>query len=150
MTDAGEIVVGNIQTCMRELKSLVNYNRPVVPSNDESLWEIFKDKMRETVVCFEAFRQNMETEKLRGAQSCLEEADTKLKAWAGRSAVLYNPTRGDLAPVLLYCKQVIVWLLEHLSEVSVGSVAADVVEQHARMPAMVEMRALLGRLDALK
>jgi len=29
-------------------------------------------------------------------------------------------------------------------------VTAGVVEQHARMPAMVEMRALLGRLDALK
>ena len=31
-----------------------------------------------------------------------------------------------------------------------GWVSAGVVDQHARMPAMVEMRALLGRLDALK
>ena len=31
-----------------------------------------------------------------------------------------------------------------------GGVTAGVVGQHARMPAMVEMRALLGRLDALK
>jgi len=31
-----------------------------------------------------------------------------------------------------------------------GWVSAGVVEQHARMPATAEMRALLGRLDALK
>jgi hypothetical protein len=31
-----------------------------------------------------------------------------------------------------------------------GWVSAGVVEQHARMPTIVEMRALLGRLDALK
>ncbi len=31
-----------------------------------------------------------------------------------------------------------------------GWVTAGVVEQHARMPPMVEMRALLGRLDALR
>ena len=31
-----------------------------------------------------------------------------------------------------------------------GWVSVGVVDQHARMPAMVEMRALLGRLDALK
>ena len=89
-------------------------------------------------------------ENLRRGKKSLEEADTKLKTWAGGSAVLYNVERGDLAPELLRCKRLVAWLEKHVGGVSEAPEAsADVVGQHARMPATAEMRALLGRLEAL-
>ena len=131
---------------------LEEYRRPVAPRNDERKWGEFVDKMGESVRYFDAFKRNAgdDMSNLRRAKKSLEEADTKLKTWAGGSAVLYNPTRGDLAPVLLRCKQLIAWLEQHVGGVSAAiEASAGVVGQHARMPATAEMRALLGRLEAL-
>jgi hypothetical protein len=48
-----------------------------------------------------------------------------------------------------YVKGVLTDIVSRMSPVAAQG-PAPVVGQHARMPAMVEMRALLGRLDALK
>ena len=117
MTDIDSIIVSNIKFCMKELNNLVNRSRPKYPDNSEFKWELFKDAMKKTVISFRQFTQDVRSvEKLQSAKSSLDEADTWLKDWAGRNEVLYNPTRGDLLPVLLYCKKVIEYLRTHLPQ----------------------------------
>lgn len=108
------MVVSNINACSIALKGLANHVRPET-RNSESVWERFEEDMRMSVRHFDEFRRNVwETNKLELALASLEEADERLKSWAVNSEELYN----DLAPQLLYCKEVIAWLLEHLREVS--------------------------------
>ena len=114
----------------------------MAPRNEEWGWAQFKDKMGESVRFFDAFKVNtrVDTENLRRAKRSLDEADEKLKAWAGGSAVLYNVERGDLAPDLLYCKRIIAWLLEHVGEVSEAS---GEVGATPNTPTLVAMQRLL-------
>jgi hypothetical protein len=150
-------VVDNIKACRNALKGLENHVRPMAPSNSEERWAEFRDKMGESVRYFDAFDKNIrvDMENLRRVERSLEEADEKLKAWAGGSTVLYNTERGDLAVKLLYCKRVVAWLQEHLGEVSEASdaiqteVAKSVVHQEGRMTQMVHMCGMLSRLKAL-
>jgi hypothetical protein len=147
-----DTVFANIKACRQTLKGLENYRRPVAPRNDEGKWGEFVDKMGESVRYFDAFKRNAEVdmENLTRAKTSLDEADEKLKTWAGGNAVLYNVERGELAAELLRCKLLIAWLEQHVGGGSAASEAsADVVDQHARMPATAEMRALLGRLEAM-
>ena len=147
-----DTVLANIKVGRLALKGLENYRRPVAPRNDERKWGEFVEIMGESVRYFDAFNgpTRVDMENLERVKMSLEEADTKLKTWAGGSAVLYNVERGDLAPELLRCKRLIAGLEEHVEGVSEASGAsAGVVGQHARMPATAEMRALLGRLEAL-
>ena len=154
------IVVANIKACRQVLKGLQNCERPMAPRNEEWRWAEFKDKMGESVRFLYAFKNNtrVDTENLRRAKRSLDEADEKLKAWAGGSAVLYNVERGTLAPDLLYCKRIIAWLLEHVGEVSEASgevgaiqteVTKSVVHPEGRMAQMVHMRGLLRRIQEL-
>ena len=154
------IVVANMKACRQVLKRLQNCERPMAPRNEEWRWAEFKDKMGESVRFFDAFKNNtrVDTENLRRAKRSLDEADEKLKAWAGGSAVLYNVERGALAPDLLYCKRIIAWLLEHVGEASEASgevgaiqteVTKSVVHQEGRMAQMVHMRGLLRRMQEL-
>jgi hypothetical protein len=147
------IVFANIKECRQTLKRLENYRRPVVPRNDERKWGEFVDKMGESVRYFDAFKRNagVDMENLRRAKKSMDEADEKLKAWAGGSAVLYNVERGDLASELLRCKRLIAWLEEHVEGVSEASGAsAGVVGQHARMREKASMDEMLRDLKAME
>ena len=150
------IIVGNIKHCRRQLNNLLNYIRPKEPRNSEWRWEAFRDEMRMSLRFFDEFSGNLwETEKLKSAQSSLEEADVKLKRWTGNSERLYNTTRGDLAPVLLHCKAEMAYLVEHLPEVSgemdeiQTEVMKSVVHQEGRMESIVHMQTLLSRMKEL-
>jgi hypothetical protein len=71
------------------------------------------------VISFRQFTQDVHSvENLQSAQSSLIEADDWLKHWARGNEVLYNPTKGTLLPVLLYCKEIIEYLLTHLPHMS--------------------------------
>ena len=92
----GASVFARMQACGKALTGLQSYRRPVVPRNDEGLWAAFAEKMGECVRHFDAFRgsDDNEMQNLRRAQKSLGEADERLQAWAGGSAVLYNRERG--------------------------------------------------------
>ena len=128
-----DTVLANIKACRLALKWLENYRRPVAPKNDELKWGEFVEVMGESVRYFDAFNRptRVDMENLKRAKMSLEAADTKLKTWAGGSAVLYNVERGDLAHDLLHCKRLIAWLEKHLGGGSAASEAsAVVVGQH--------------------
>ncbi len=119
MNDTNSIIVSNIKFCMRELNNLVIYERPKYPDNSEIKWELFKNEMKKTVIFFRNFIVNVRSVvNLRSAKNSLEKADKYPKQWAGRHPVLYNPTQGELLPVLLHCKEIIEYLLKHLSLMS--------------------------------
>ena len=120
-----DTVLANIKACRLALKRLENYRRPVAPKNDELKWGEFVEVMGECVRYFDAFNKptRVDMENLKRAKMSLEAADTKLKTWAGGSAVLYNVERGDLAPELLRCKRLIAWLEEHVGGVSEASLS---------------------------
>ena len=153
-------VVGKINACRKVLKRLESCERPVAPRNDAGKWAEFQEKMGECVRYFDAFNRNIrvDMENLKRAKTSLDEADEKLKAWAGGSAVLYNVDRGVLGPEVVYCKQLIACLLQHVGEVSeaAGEVGAmhtavtnGVEYQGGGMTQMVQMRGLLSRMQEL-
>ena len=99
-----QIIFGNIKQCMREMNNLVDHKRPKYILNSEPQWEVFKTEMQHTVNFFVNLPKIYirERKNLESTQSSLKRAQDELRTWANGSTVLYNPTRGDLLPVLLH------------------------------------------------
>ena len=146
-----EEVLSSIKRCRNALKRLENYQRPEWPTNEVGMWADFVEKMEESVRYFDAFNKvsRFDMQNLRRVKESLEEADEKLKAWAGGSAVLYNVERGDLVNTLVWCKGVVAWLLEHLGEMSAGGGARrDVYDRMEDDWGVAERLAQEGRKEA--